>query len=178
MDADDPFDTVSGTLGLTGAADTILIMKRQAGAVHLHVRGRDVEESETALQFNKSSCRWTMLGAEAAEAHVSSERRQIIDALAAFQPAHDRDGMAVAEIMAAVERTDRNAVDQLLFKMGRDGDIRRVSRGIYTLPKDAGKIGNKIRNEGQPTETTAKDIHLTDLTDLTASDRTDAIGLT
>jgi RecA-family ATPase len=31
MDADDPFDTVSGTLGLTGAADTILIVKRKAG---------------------------------------------------------------------------------------------------------------------------------------------------
>ena len=32
MDADDPFDTVSGTLGLTGAADTILIMRRHAGS--------------------------------------------------------------------------------------------------------------------------------------------------
>src|SRR5262249_11233129 len=45
-EADDVFDTVSGSLGLTGAADTILIMKRQAGAVTLHIRGRDIEESE------------------------------------------------------------------------------------------------------------------------------------
>ena len=67
MDAEDPFDTVSGTLGLTGAADTILIMRRHAGSVLLHVRGRDVEESETPLQFNKDTCRWTMLGAEAAK---------------------------------------------------------------------------------------------------------------
>ena len=37
MEADDVFDTVSGSLGLTGAADTILIMKRQAGSVTLHV---------------------------------------------------------------------------------------------------------------------------------------------
>ena len=44
-EADDVFDTVSGSLGLTGAADTILIMKRQAGAVTLYVRGRDIEES-------------------------------------------------------------------------------------------------------------------------------------
>jgi AAA domain len=36
MEADDPFDTVSGTLGLTGAADTILILKRHAGTVTLH----------------------------------------------------------------------------------------------------------------------------------------------
>src|ERR1700730_7776698 len=52
-EADDVFDTVSGSLGLTGASDTILIMKRQAGAVTLHVRGRDIEEAELALQFSK-----------------------------------------------------------------------------------------------------------------------------
>ena len=57
VEADDVFDTVSGTLGLTGAADTILIMKRQAGSVTLYVRGRDIEESETALQFSKQTCR-------------------------------------------------------------------------------------------------------------------------
>ena len=66
MDADDVFDTVSGSLGLTGAADTILVMKRQASAVTLHVRGRDIEDAEKALQFDKPSCRWTILG-EAAE---------------------------------------------------------------------------------------------------------------
>src|SRR5262249_10678457 len=59
--ADDVFDTVSGTLGLTGAADTIAILKRQAGAVTFHVRGRDIEEAEKALQFNKHTCRWTIL---------------------------------------------------------------------------------------------------------------------
>ena len=64
--ADDVFDTVSGTLGLTGAADTIAILKREAGAVTFHVRGRDIEEAEKALQFNKATCRWTILG-EAAD---------------------------------------------------------------------------------------------------------------
>jgi len=41
VEADDVFDTVSGTLGLTAAADTILIMKRQAGSVtrHPHWKG-------------------------------------------------------------------------------------------------------------------------------------------
>jgi RecA-family ATPase len=56
-DADDAFDTVSGTLGLTGAADTILMLKRGKNGVVLHARGRDIEESETAMQFDKESCR-------------------------------------------------------------------------------------------------------------------------
>src|SRR4029077_13789535 len=79
-DADDVFDTVSGTLGLTGAADTILIMKRQAGAVGLYVCGRDIEEVEKALQFNRATCRWTILG-EAAEVFRSGERNRVIAAL-------------------------------------------------------------------------------------------------
>ena len=168
MDAEDPFDTVSGTLGLTGAADTILILRRHAGSVLLHVRGRDVEESETPLQFNKETCRWTMLGAEAAKDAISSERRQIIDALTGFKPANEMDGMSVAEIMAATERTDRNAVDQILFKMARDGDIRRVKRGVYALPQDAGKIDKKERNGAHLTDLVKKTDNLSDLTDLTA----------
>ena len=70
MEAEDPFDTVSGTLGLTGAADTIIVLKRHAGAVTLHARGRDIEEVETALQFERATCRWTILGA-ASEVYLS-----------------------------------------------------------------------------------------------------------
>ncbi|MGB8629551.1 MAG: AAA family ATPase, partial [Xanthobacteraceae bacterium] len=82
MEADDPFDTVSGTLGLTGAADTILVLKQQAGSVTLYARGRDIEEMETALQFERSSCRWNILGA-AADVCISNERAAVINALRA-----------------------------------------------------------------------------------------------
>ena len=85
-DADDAFDTVSGTLRLTGAADTILIIKRRANGVVLHARGRDIEESETAMQFDKATCKWLILGA-ASEVHRSDERTRIIAALkSAGQP--------------------------------------------------------------------------------------------
>jgi RecA-family ATPase len=56
--ADDPFDTISGTLGVTGAVDTIALLKREAGGVTFYIRGRDIEEAEKALQFNKATCRW------------------------------------------------------------------------------------------------------------------------
>src|SRR5215470_12349955 len=42
MDADDVFDTVSGTLGLTGGVDAIAILKRNAHGITLHVEGRDL----------------------------------------------------------------------------------------------------------------------------------------
>ncbi len=166
MEADDPFDTVSGTLGLTGAADTIIVLKRHAGAVTLHARGRDIEEIETALQFDRANCRWRILGA-ASEIYVSNERAAVLKALEGAGP----DGLAVSEIMAATGSTGRGAMDTLLFKMKEDGEIARLKRGIYVLTdskkQDAGKIGQKERLGAQASENTQLNGNLTDLTDLT-----------
>jgi|GEM_PF-1412345 len=144
MEADDPFDMVSGTNGLTGAADTILVLKRQSGNVTLYARGRDIEEKETACQFDKSSCRWTLLG-EAVQVHNSGQRAAVLEAVCGA----GAEGMTISEIMVATGRRDRNALDQLLYKMARDGDLTRVKRGVYA----AGKTGKKERNEDQPVET-------------------------
>ena len=45
--ADDPLDRVSGTTGLTGAADSVITMSRSRV---LEVRGRDIEETEYKLK--------------------------------------------------------------------------------------------------------------------------------
>jgi hypothetical protein len=114
----------------TGAADTILVLRRQSGSVTLHARGRDIEEKEAASQFDKNSWSWTILG-DAETVLSTSELFLIIGALKAAQ-----DGeMSISEIMAATERRDRNAIDQLLYKMHRDGEVVRVKRGVYGLPK-------------------------------------------
>ena len=95
MAADDPFDTVSGTQGLTGAADTILIIKRDNGAVKLFVRGRDVEESETPIRFEKSSCKWAMLNSTDAESAISNERQAILDEVEGLSRRRERKGRDV-----------------------------------------------------------------------------------
>lgn len=168
MAADDPFDEVSGTLGLTAAADTIVILKRHGEAVTLYARGRDIEEKESAVQFNRHTCRWTILG-EATEIRVSSERAAILQALAGAGP----DGLAVSEIMAATGRNNRNATDRLLFKMKEAGEVVRVKRGVYSTsnPTDdsasrgAGKIGKKERDDSYPFEDYTLNDNLTNLTD-------------
>jgi hypothetical protein len=76
------------------------------------------------------------------------------------------DGLSVLEIMAATGRRDRNPLDQLLFKMHRDGELVRIKRGIYA---DPGKIGKKERNGTYASEKEGKIINLTDLTHLTGN---------
>jgi hypothetical protein len=163
---DDPFDTVSGSLGLTGAADTILILKRQTGGVTLYARGRDIEERETALHFEKTTCQWSILG-EASAVHRSAERGQVIAALTeAGGP------LSVGEIMTETG-LKRNAADLLLGRMARDGDIVRVGRGRYGLPGQATnsrQIGQKERSDEEAIETAGQTHDLSNLSDLSEAD--------
>ncbi len=76
----DPFDRVSGTLGLSGAADTALILDRDGNGVTLYGRGRDIPEIETAMSFSKDACRWSVQG-RAAEVHQSDARKTVTDCL-------------------------------------------------------------------------------------------------
>ena len=73
-EAEDAFDTISGTLGLTGAPDTVIVIRRDPTGTTLHARGRDIVEIEKAVQFNKDSCVWTILG-DAAEVIRRTQRR-------------------------------------------------------------------------------------------------------
>src|SRR3954452_5333380 len=53
-ESEDFTDLVSGTNGLTGAADGIVILTRSRGSAdgELHLTGRDVVESTKALRWN------------------------------------------------------------------------------------------------------------------------------
>jgi hypothetical protein len=168
MEAEDVFDTVSGTQGLIGAADTIWVIKRRASGTTLHVRGRDVEESEKAMEFNKTTCRWTILG-PAAEIQRSNERAR---ALAALHEAGEP--LSVNEIKEAAQLRNRNAADLLLGKMARDGEIKRVDRGRYAIPPTTGQIGQTERLNGQAIDVPNGSGDLSNLSALSVSgDRTE-----
>jgi AAA domain len=70
----DPFEKVSGTLGLSGAADTTFILDRDGNGATIYGRGRDIE---SAVEFNKGSCRWFVMG-QASEVRRSDERSEIL----------------------------------------------------------------------------------------------------
>lgn len=129
-ETEDAFDSISGTLGLNASADTLLVIKKNAGGATLHCTGRDIEGSEKAIQFDKPSCRWTILG-EVQEVRRSNERVRIIEAIRlAGEP------LSVSKLQAAANHSNRSATDMLLGRMCEDGDVIRVDRGLYGLPSD------------------------------------------
>jgi hypothetical protein len=78
----DPLDEISGTTGLTGVVDNVLVMRRERGRddATLYVTGRDVDEQQLAVSFDGSTGAWTVVGS-AHEVQISQERREIIELL-------------------------------------------------------------------------------------------------
>lgn len=125
--SDDLLDLVSGTLGLSGSADTIVVIERQAGDNFVFdIRGRDVEAQQLAATFDRETCRWHITG-EAGEVQRSETRRLIREALR-----NAPDGMSPQEIAADTGLKAGN-VRITLLRMARDGEIKRVG-GKYCLP--------------------------------------------
>jgi len=81
MEATDPLDLVSGTQGLAGSVDTVLVLSRLRGSsdAALFVTGRDIEEQpDVALRFDADSCTWRSTGISVKEAQLEKDRRHIL----------------------------------------------------------------------------------------------------
>ena len=129
MEAEDPFDSVSGTRGLTGAADTVLVLKRDSGTPRtiLYGRGRDVEEIETAFEFNRDSGTWKIVGA-AHEVAKTDERQIILDTLRdAAKPLSSRE-------VSDLTGKSYEAIRRTITRMVHSGESERRGQGQYTCP--------------------------------------------
>ena len=65
MHDDDPLNTLSGSMGLVGAADGVLVLqkkKRIGNKAVLTITNRDTEEFCFDLEFDRESCRWIFKG--------------------------------------------------------------------------------------------------------------------
>jgi hypothetical protein len=176
MGADDVFDTVSGTLGLTGAVDTIAILKRNTQGVTLHVEGRDlVDRIEKAVVFDRDTCRWTIVG-EATEVLRSAQRSRVLRALAKTP-----DGLSTQEIIGAAELRNRSAADTLLSRMAEDGEIERLKLGRYGLPGTRLSLSTKRdrqkdRQNPKPLESEGDELLSVDLSSSFEQRKTDLNG--
>jgi RecA-family ATPase len=125
MTAEDPLDTVSGTTGLTGAVDSVLVLVRDGNGTTLHGTGRDLEQIEDAVEFDREACLWRILG-KAAEVRRTDERRTILKVLGeATSPLGAREITDLAGMSYEAGR-------KRLHRMVIDKEIERVGRGLFS----------------------------------------------
>lgn len=141
----DPFEKVSGTLGLSGAADTALVLDRDGSGATLYGRGRDIQELEMAIKFDKLSCRWTIQGTTS-EVRQTNERKALLDLLkVATRP------LTIKELSEALEAVQNNC-KQLLFKLAKSGEVIRVGRKGHYVHVDRTDLSppSKLDNRDNP----------------------------
>lgn len=121
--ADDPLEAVSGSNGMSACADATLVLDKTGdGGVTLYVRGRDIEEKESALKFSEGQ--WLVQG-DADEMRRTTSRADILGVLLTAE-----EPMTPAAITIATGKK-RNAVDQMLYKLRKSGEVATSGRGLY-----------------------------------------------
>jgi hypothetical protein len=129
MAAADPLDEISGSTGLSGGVDGVMLLKRDRGRADafLYVDGRDIEEPrELALRWDAELASWSLVG-DAEEYRVSQERQDIIRVLEdAGEP------MAPKEVAELLDKAP-NTVKYLMWRMSKDAQLEAVGKGRYSL---------------------------------------------
>jgi hypothetical protein len=124
----DPLDELQGSTGLTGAADVILVLRRQRHSQdgQLFITGRDIEERELALVFQNK--RWREPRAIPVDHALSPDWKKARAIL--FDTARP---MKLPEICAAAN-WPMNRTKLLLARMFKDGFVNKPARSWYVHP--------------------------------------------
>jgi hypothetical protein len=133
--SEDFLATVSGTNGLAGAADAVLVLERpraQADGV-LHVTGRDIEETDYALGFNPDIGTWTLHDGPVDELLMTDNRAAIARYVREYPGSKPA---SIAHALGIVANTAR----QTCKRMAQDGQLRVEPGGAYHPPTSSDTV--------------------------------------
>lgn len=156
-DEDDPFNMISGTNGIMGAADTIWVItkdKRSDGDATLHITGRDVSQQDTVIRFNRDTYEWEAVGTAdwliEQRARLAYEESPIVKTIRKLleQSPEGRWSGTCQELMSAgfyITRTHLAISPQKLGYALRELDRLLLEYGgiVHETTKRSGNGGNK-----------------------------------
>jgi len=128
MGSDDVLDLVSGSNGLAGAVDAVLILQRARLSDDgvLTLTGRDIEERSLACHFDGDSCRWTIEG-DAGAVQISRLQKEILQVL-------EEGELQAREIADRIGHENDSSLRHILSRMVKAGLALITRRGRYSLP--------------------------------------------
>jgi hypothetical protein len=149
--AEDPMDEISGSTGLTGGVDNVLVMRSVNGITELARKGRDfIDDSAMALKGDPKTLLWTWQG-KAEDVQRSGARKDILDALDKAP-----QGLSPKEIALALGKKPE-AVRFLVFKMHQAGEITQIGIRYFTHAHAANTANatNDVKQNGHKPANTA-----------------------
>lgn len=126
--SDDPLEELSGTNGISGAADNILVLKRPRGQDEgtLTAAGRDIEDTELAVRFDRSTGLWQVTG-QASEVALTGNQKKVADAI------KDAGCAITPKVIAEITGLNPNTVRPLVIRMTAAGKLVANEHGKYSL---------------------------------------------
>jgi hypothetical protein len=141
----DVLDEITGSIGMTGAVDGTLILKRERGQAEasLFVTGRDIErEQQLAMSFDATTALWTVIG-NTEEVGRTRARQEIIDLLRE----QGTYGMTPREIADALEK-NYHTTRSILRKMEETGEVTRLHGRYFVLSVERNHRGQRQTPQG------------------------------
>jgi len=176
MRGEDVLDEITGSIGLTGAVDGALILKRERGQheASLFVTGRDIEhEQQLALRFDAQTALWALVG-NAEEVRRTKERQDILDLLSEQFP----EGMSPRQVAEALDK-NYHTTRCLLRKLEAAGEIQHNDSQYVAIPVENSRHQRHQCNQSVPSALQRDDqIARGEEPCLPASDYSDYVGYT
>ncbi|OLT22937.1 hypothetical protein BJF78_32750 [Pseudonocardia sp. CNS-139] len=134
---------MSGTHGLAGAADAVLVLERARARADgvLHITGRDVDETDLAMAFQPDAGAWRVLDGPAEDYMLRDTRGLIMRFLRA------NPGTRPKQIAEALQ-LDPAAVRQTCRRMAEDGQLRATTSGQYHPADQPGSAAGDTSDSG------------------------------
>lgn len=119
---------------MSGGFDTLFFLNKNNSKVKLTTTGKDIEEQEYALEFDKMLCAWQYLGDS--EKLLSEDRQAILEEI--------RTGYCKPQMMANALDIPIKKVYKLLQDLKAKGYVQHDKFGEYSIvaPHSAGFEGN------------------------------------
>lgn len=131
--AEDVFDDISGSLGLTGTADTNIVLhgKRNDVKAVMHMTGRAIEDQQLAMKFDNKSFSWFVEG-NAAEVILSENRKLIREVVGEAEKP-----LLIKEIKFALEMKGHSLsepnIKKTVGRMVSDEQLAKVGDNRYGI---------------------------------------------
>lgn len=125
----DFMDQISGTKGITGAADTVLYLKRTRGSDEgqIEVSGRDVEEAKFVMQFVREQGRWVIVSMGDIDSQNEGEGGGAVKPAsiptAALVALQQSEGPVSREVLANLIGCRPDSLQVSLSRLRKDGKV-------------------------------------------------------
>jgi len=136
MGSDDPVDLISGTLGVSGGADSFMVLHDRNGTrSKLSVGGRDVDHEDYVLEYTPEIWTWNLVG-NTKQVMASDKQQAVLDFITTETVGDTEDTkptVSLSEIKTGTKINDSYLKNKILPKLQGLGLITKEERGRYKV---------------------------------------------